>query len=395
MAKSSQNTDVKILDEEFKVHACRLDVSKAQIYKYAVEFYPKTLSHKEKRALAHELFTQAEIDTTAPDVVLGDKFEVLLPSPNLHGKCLYATLRFSDSAEPGAVAVFRNGDSTGHSKRTWWKFVSPGLVDAPTELLNDSTTFMPGSYSNPGVSSISISTSTSDSTSTSRRSSDTSMRCMVVAKGSQIDLGAFPHNASPSDAMGVLAILDKICQRSAVTTAGSGYVKQKGIKTLSVCGNKVFDLDGTGKCVGVGTELCFGADVSTRIIGGKIFRVTQPCHGFFFRGMNLAELVCALLRPQRPKTQQSGIDILEDLLKGIAIRREFGSQARDVIVGVGKSASEQTFSLGENGVFTTVEDYFLQGNCNTSGPLSRLTIVTSASTGDSGLPCTFAMHQCW
>ncbi len=80
---------------QFRVNAFKLNLSKAQIYKYVIVFHGADFSHNEKKVLANAFLTQVGTEPTAPDVVFDGYSKFFLPilHSRLLQKSLYATFR--------------------------------------------------------------------------------------------------------------------------------------------------------------------------------------------------------------------------------------------------------------------------------------------------------------
>jgi hypothetical protein len=338
-AANKVDQKVEVSDMDFKVNAYKLDVSKTQIYRYDLKIYPAGLCQKERKALAHKFLIETGFDTNDTNVVLGDHFEIYLPYHErgaLENSTLRATIHRVDSSEPDCMKVILRGEVPGQIRVAWSKIASSELVDKASILKQGSR---------PGSSTCGI--------------SDRIKRCEVSAHGTGINIADIEKNGNARERDEALAALDTIFRKGMRLPELDGYGKHKRTKQLLVDGEKVYDLDGTAKCVGFGTELCFGASVSTRMFDGSFFRVSQPCHAFFFKDMNVAELVGGFFGFQ---PDQSDHAVLESLLQGVSIQKEFGTGRSDAIAGLGQPPSSQQFEWHARNLVISVKDYIFQGN---------------------------------
>lgn len=330
---------VEVSDMDFKLNAYKLDVSKTQIYRYELKIQPADLCQKERKALAHKFLIETGVDFNATNVVFGDHFEIYLSHHErgaLENSTLHATIRRVGSSEPDSMKVVLRGAVPGQMKVAWSKIASSELVDT-----------------------VSISQRGSGPGSSSRGTSDWNKPCEVAAHGTGIDIADIEKKGNAHEKDEALAALNAIFRKGMTLLEVDGYGRHKSrAKQLLVDGQKVYDLDGTGKCVGFGTELCFGISVTTRVLDGGFFRVSQPCHAFFFKDMNLAELVGGLFSFQ---PGQIDLAVLECLLQGVTIQKDFGTVRSDAIVGLGQSPSSQQFEWHARNVVISVKDYMFQG----------------------------------
>ena len=324
--------------EDVKISALKLDLSQSHIYKYALEFHPaKYFSRDEKSQLAQMFLAAARVDPSDSAVVLGNQFEIFLPYPNatFMDKALYLPFfRRPFRKNPLYTKAFLRS----HHEDVWSKFAPPSVVDVSElpEILRPPSTFPEFEH------------------------------CAVIARGPQFNLRGFLEGNEPQSKEDILDALEKIFLQHAVgperlwsRDMGGNF---GGPKQLLKLGTKTFDVRSAATRVGSGVELYFGTKASFVATKGGIFKVTRPCHGFFFKSMNLAELVTMLLGEGKGRIDW---EVFSNLFKGLTIESSFGQgrayRQKNQIVALGEETPKnQQFDSQKYGLIN-VEAYMQQG----------------------------------
>ena len=157
---------------------------------------------------------------------------------------------------------------------------------------------------------------------------------------------------------------DKIFLRDAtIPPNGNALGKFGASTTLLAMGNKIFDLSGNAVHDGESFQLRVGIKTSTQILDGGIFRIVSPTYGAFLTPINLAEM--GLQFCKEDKLNGDAAEQLQELLKGVTVKRNCGNGRVDQITGLGQSPSVEEFVWGGRGRIS-VEDYMAQGKNSTN-----------------------------
>ena len=333
--KQSHSGDLVNIPEEVNLNAYRIDLSESHIYKYTIEFEPKhSFSHKEKKQLARMFLSAVGVDTSSAHVVIGDNFEIFLPFPNLH-------LTRHGIQVPFARLVTSNG--------TYGKVLIGDYDAKPNKFW---------SHFRAGLD-VQMKTTPGDPDSKVPNIVDEFQYCKVNTQGSSLPLKVFHGNENGSLESHVLGALDKIFQRDAtVPPNGNALGKCGASTTLLAMGNKIFDLSGNPVHDGESFQLRVGIRTSIQILDGGVFRIVSPTYGAFLSPINLAEL--GLQFCKKDKLNGDAMGRLEEVLKGVTVKRNCGNGRVDQITGLGQSPSVQELVWAGRGRIS-VEDYMAQG----------------------------------
>lgn len=299
-----------------------IELKKAMIYKYTINFSPESISAADKKFLASRFMGKLQIKCKTKCFVYGSHFSVFSPSPE------------SELVENALQAVFY------HEKERAQETISLPESLRSNKALGRFLTDVVVRRTNQTIKTATI----------SPVDDDCLRICTVYADVVKIDLESFQSRVEVSDAdeliLGerreILTALDKIFLREAHDTS-----------SVQVNGQRIFDIAGEAIAIGKGVELRRGLVAETCIVKKSVVRRLTPCTGFFLRNMNLAELLQAL--------GPLSVDEVSRLLKGISIKKTHGKQEVMQILGVMAGNPDQETFYWNNGKTTTVSHYMEKG----------------------------------
>ena len=282
-----------VVDQSLKLNAYKLDLSKAHVYKYELEFHTAGfLTQPEKKRIFHKLLRQSQL-YDVEHYAVGDKsFALFLPqrNHNLDHKVFHVWSRATRDWSPGSI---RGSRLIGEDifERVHSRILSTDFIEEGVDGRLEGSAYPPREVE----------------------------LCKVTARCTQLNFTTL-QTEDDDNRTSTLEALDAIFQQGANCSERYWYgsAKEWAPKTVLAHGNKTYDLLSVPRSTGAATTLCFGIQATSAIVGKDVFRITKPCHAFFLRDNNLAQLLFALFGERLANFSSTE---LEELLRGVAVQR--------------------------------------------------------------------------
>jgi hypothetical protein len=322
---SSLIQSIKLKTNDFPI-----DLTKATIYKYTIEFSPDNINTKEKKVLSENFLSRLKLDYKSPSFIRGSNFEIFLPrqESELEEKALQAV--FLRKKETANLATDSSTSSQATKSRN--NFITDVLIARKTKSVPTARVFP----NDEGGLHI----------------------CSVYAEGAEIKLDYFRKGVEATEVKETespdwpvtMDALDHILLREAHDT-----------KSVQVHGRRIYDMAGKPLAMGEGVELRRGFVTETCITNSSMVRRITPCTGFFIPEMNLAELL-HLLRPMgSSKLRPFNVEEVNKVLKGVTIKKTRGKHEVTQILGLMAGNPDQETFYWNNHKITTVSYYMEKG----------------------------------
>lgn len=313
---SSDLGNIKLKNVKLKTNDFPIDLTNAKIYKYVIKFDPTDTWTKEKKFLMERFLAKLNTDRKSESFIYDkNKFEIILPNaqPELGSKLLLA---FYFRRGRGTKAVDSLGALSQQAK-------------TPGDFFGDVLT---SRISSDKVRPVDF-----------HIGNDSVRTCTVYADEQLINLEMLNNKQRQE----VLDALDKILRKEAHDTG------------LTMHGKRVFDMACEPAVSGRMAELRKGvvSDNCTSMVDKSVVRRITPCTGVFLKEMNLAELLAHLRA-----LENSNVEEVNQLLKGIKIKKIHGKQEVVQILGLMVGNAEQETFYWNNHKTTTVSNYMQKGN---------------------------------
>ena len=322
----------------------QLDVTHANIYKYAIEFHcEKPLHQREEKMLAQMFYEYADLKKNDHSIVLCEKRHVIVSSQTkaLETGAVQVPFSRSETSSRGSIMCMSRksqgstiffttfGQIFEAEKQDFVGKERPSGAGTPTTFhgLAIATVFAPAVQLVPHWST----------------------RPLTESAGYSV-------RVSPSQAPQYLAALDSILRRDAAVHS----VDSAGHTKLVLRGKKLFDYGVPSPHTCKGLELRLGLEAETHLgENGIVLRSTQAAHGIFMQAVNLEVFLCEHFSCTSQDFKWDRLKIYK-ILKGKRITKTYGEGAEFTISDIHRENPDNATVPSREGL-SSVSQYMHSG----------------------------------
>lgn len=343
--KSSPVRDLTEATEENGLsNTYQLDVTHANIYKYAIKFHcEKALHPREEKMLTQLFYEYADLKKNDRSIVLCEKRHVIVSSQTkaLEIGAIQVPLSRSESSSRGSIMCMpRKSQGSAIFFTTFGQTFEAEKQDFVGKE-------RPSGTGNP-----------------------TAFRGLAIATVYATEVQLVPHwstgpltesdgytvNVSPSQTPQYLSALDSILQRDATVHS----VDSAGHTKLVLRGKKLFDYGVPSPHTCKGLELRLGLEAETHLgENGIVLRSTQAANGIFMQAVNLEVFLCEHFNCTSPDFRWDQLKICK-IVKGKRITKTYGDGAEFTISDIHLENPDKATVPSREGL-SSVSEYMQSG----------------------------------